>query len=191
MGIELKGWYLLAREGEPSFRYRVTPSACSPFDLVAVIPWHLKNVLSGVPVVYEPYIERARYVAEYRNYWWQHVRGAKGDVTIKPPVGEVRPYPPPKVEINDSATRDTGGNFGRIARIRIMDDYVESMLAKRISGIEARHWVQFFRMYAEAADPQVISQRLATEFARISPSISAHAAVRLADVVRELCELLK
>ena len=31
MGIELKGWYVLAKEREPSFRYKVTPAACSPW----------------------------------------------------------------------------------------------------------------------------------------------------------------
>ena len=54
LGIELKGWYLLSKEREPSFRYTVTPSACAPQDLLVVVPWHLKNVLSGEPVVYEP-----------------------------------------------------------------------------------------------------------------------------------------
>ena len=63
LGIELKGWYLLSKEREPSFRYTVTPSACAPQDLLVVVPWHLKNVLSGEPVVYEPYIEQAHYVA--------------------------------------------------------------------------------------------------------------------------------
>ena len=29
MGIELKGWALLAKEGEPSFRYTVTRDACA------------------------------------------------------------------------------------------------------------------------------------------------------------------
>ena len=31
MGIELKGRYVLAKEREPSFRYKVTPAACSPW----------------------------------------------------------------------------------------------------------------------------------------------------------------
>ena len=31
MGIELKGWYVLAKEREPSFRQKVTPAACSPW----------------------------------------------------------------------------------------------------------------------------------------------------------------
>jgi hypothetical protein len=35
MGIELKGWYLLSKEGVPSLRFQTTPAACSPFDLIA------------------------------------------------------------------------------------------------------------------------------------------------------------
>ena len=53
-GIELKGWYLLSKEGEPSFRYQVTPSACSEQDLLVVVPWSLKNVISGKPQVFSP-----------------------------------------------------------------------------------------------------------------------------------------
>lgn len=41
LGIELKGWFLLAKEGEPSPRYRVSPNACNPWDLICVIPWYL------------------------------------------------------------------------------------------------------------------------------------------------------
>ena len=29
MGIELKGWYLLAKEGMPSYRFTVSPDACT------------------------------------------------------------------------------------------------------------------------------------------------------------------
>ncbi|MYG39072.1 MAG: hypothetical protein F4162_09005 [Synechococcus sp. SB0676_bin_10] len=74
LGIELKGWYLLSKEGEPSFRYKVTPSACAPQDLLVVVPCHLKTVLSGEPVVYKPYIEQARHVAELRNWFWTNER---------------------------------------------------------------------------------------------------------------------
>ncbi len=54
LGIELKGWYLLAREGEPSLRFLTTPLACSPQDLIAVVPWALSNVISGSLVVFPP-----------------------------------------------------------------------------------------------------------------------------------------
>ena len=54
MGIELKGWYLLSKEGEPSLRFATTPAACADHDLIAVVPWHLSDVLSGTPVITFP-----------------------------------------------------------------------------------------------------------------------------------------
>ena len=70
LGIELKSWYVLAKEAEPSFRYTVTPAACTSWDLLVVVPWHLSNVLSGVPLVDSPGLWSARNVAEHRNHWW-------------------------------------------------------------------------------------------------------------------------
>ncbi|HTU91770.1 MAG TPA: hypothetical protein VMF69_16935 [Gemmataceae bacterium] len=32
MGVELKGWYLLAKEGEPSLRFQATAAACAKQD---------------------------------------------------------------------------------------------------------------------------------------------------------------
>ncbi|MGH2410505.1 MAG: hypothetical protein ACRDGS_09075, partial [Chloroflexota bacterium] len=52
IGVELKGWYLLAKESEPSFRYKVTPMACGPLDLLVIVPWRLKNILSGSPIIH-------------------------------------------------------------------------------------------------------------------------------------------
>lgn len=126
MGVELKSWYLLAKEGEPSFRFTVTPDVCNPQDLIGVIPWALSNVLSGSPIVFKPYVELARDVAEYRNYWWERVREAEGSTKIQSPSGSgVRPYPNARDEISDKAVKDKGKNFGRIARMGIMDEYVE------------------------------------------------------------------
>lgn len=163
MGIELKGWYLLGKEKEPSFRYTVTPAACGLHDLLVVVPWHLKNVLSGVPVVYEPYLEQARYAAEFRNYYWQHQRAstATDKRGITPPAGLVTPYMPPKSKIADKADHDSGGNFGRVARVHgLMEDYTERMLQKRVSGVEAGHWVRFFRAYADSRGRDEVDQKL-------------------------------
>ena len=38
LGIELKGWYLLNKEAMPNLRFRVTPSAINPQDLVCCVP---------------------------------------------------------------------------------------------------------------------------------------------------------
>lgn len=77
MGIELKGWYLLSKEGVGSFRFQVTPAACSIFDLIMIVPWRLSNIMSGTPIASEPWVVSALYAAELRNYWWQHVRQTK------------------------------------------------------------------------------------------------------------------
>ncbi len=41
LGIELKGWYLLAKEAEPSLRFQVTADTCTEQDLIVVVPWAL------------------------------------------------------------------------------------------------------------------------------------------------------
>jgi len=61
MGIELKGWFVLAKEGEPSFRYRASPAVCASQDLMVVYPWTLDEVVSGRPKLLRPFIEEARY----------------------------------------------------------------------------------------------------------------------------------
>jgi len=158
-GIELKGWYLLAKEGEPSFRFQVTPSACAVADLVVVVPWALSNVISGSPRIFTPYIESARYAAEYRNYWWQSLRNAKTDSGISSP-DNVSPYPKKSDRISDLANSDDGGNFGRFSRSGIMDDYIKGIDTQLICGIRADHWREFFALFHEKADLEKIRKRI-------------------------------
>ena len=190
LGLELKGWYLLSKEREPSFRYKVTPAACSPYDLLVVVPWHLKNVLSGEPVVYEPYIEQAHYVAEYRNWWWTNERkttDTEQQRRVAPPRKRVRPYPPPKSNIADRPAKDGGSNFGRIARLTgLMDDYTATMRGQEIAGIAAEHWTLFFRRHAEAKDRDEILQHLTSELAR--EGINRRAATDVAEAIKLIVE---
>ena len=44
LGIELKGWYLLAKEAEPSLRFQVTAGVCTSHDLIVVVPWVLESL---------------------------------------------------------------------------------------------------------------------------------------------------
>lgn len=158
LGLELKSWYLLAKEGEPSFRFTVTSDSCAQQDLVVVVPWVLTNVLAGSPEVLSPFVESARFVAKYRNYWWQHLREAKGDSGIKSPK-EARPYPKGREEIADAPLDDRGKNFGRIARIGLMDDYVRSFDDMPLLGIKLCYWRQFFKSggerYTEACNSKL------------------------------------
>lgn len=152
LGIELKGWYLLSKEGEPSFRYTASRNAATIYDLLVVVPWRLSNVLSGVPVVYEPFIEQAQYAADLRNHYWDHLRGETGVPGITSPPTAV-PYAPAKTKVSDKPADDSGGNFGRVARVpSLMKGYCARLLKTRVAGIDARNWVSFFKTYSDNAD---------------------------------------
>ena len=142
LGIELKGWFLLAKEKVPNFRFRTTAAACAPEDLICVVPWHLSNVLSGVPVVDKPFLIHSRYAAQHRNWWWQHKRKTSGNTAIRIAEG-VTPYPDNQDRILDKPASDSGNNFGRLARTGLMDAYIEQMLDLRLLGIAATEWIRF------------------------------------------------
>ena len=154
-GMELKGWYLLAKEGEPSYRYRATAAACAEKDLLVVVPWYLSNVLSGRPKVLPPFIESAWYAAEYRNYHWEHIRASGGSKVISRPQG-VAPYPSARAKIVDEPKQDRGSNFGRFARTGLMDTYLKQVEQDRIAGIEASYWRDFFKLFQDNSEPAAI-----------------------------------
>ena len=161
-GIELKSWYALSKEGEPSFRYQVTPEACADADLIVIIPWILSDIISGTPKLLRSYTESARYAAEYRNYYWQKSRIEQGkNFNIrKPPEPNRRPYPTSKQEASDEAADDKGGNFGRIARAGILDEYIASLKEQDYLGIKILHWIAFFKAISETRTDAEISRRL-------------------------------
>ncbi len=148
VGIELKGWYALAKEREPSFRYTVTPAVCAPWDLLAVYPWTLSEVISGRPQLFEPYVVSARYAAEYRNWMWQH--GMKSGKNRTVTLSTIDRFYPTKTDaISDQSVRDKGGNFGRIARTGIMDEYLAGIRVEKVSGIPLDAWQRFLSLFRE------------------------------------------
>lgn len=150
LGVELKGWYLLAKEAEPSLRFQTTMDACAEQDLIAVVPWVLGNVISGSPVLFEPFVESARYAAAYRNYHWQHVRRTKQPTGIEAPRG-VTPYPAKSDQILDKPLADGGGNFGRLARTGMMDAYMKKLNDLQLCGINTVYWRDFLKIFQENA----------------------------------------
>lgn len=149
MGIELKGWYVLAKEREPSFRYKVTPTVCAPADLLTVVPWALSNVISGSPRVFSPFVIGACHAAEYRNWHWQYAKGGKGNSSIK--LSSVSGYYPTKSDmIADDAASDKGKNFGRLARTGVMDKYMEDLFDEKLAGIPIAAWQKFLAIFTES-----------------------------------------
>ena len=149
MGIELKGWYLLAKEAEPSLRFQTTVTACAKQDLIVVVPWVLGNVISGSPGLFEPFIEAARFAAAYRNYHWQHLRRTNQLTNIESPQG-IEPYPGKSDQILDRPASDGGGNFGRLARTGIMDTYMKKLDDVRLCGIQTVYWREFLKTFQES-----------------------------------------
>lgn len=188
MGIELKGWYLLAKEAVPSFRYTVTPMACTEWDLLVVVPWCLSNVLSGRPRVLAPGVWSARYAAEYRNYWWQNIRQARSETAIHMPEG-VEPYSG-RVHTVDEPVSDSGHNFGRIARIGIMNDWVDNAIQQPLAGIPARDWAAFLRKHTDGSDPETVWSILDAEAFEALVGASTARAEEIRAAVRRLASLL-
>jgi hypothetical protein len=171
-GIELKSWYALSKEGEPSFRYKIDPDACASADLIVIIPWILSDVISGTPNLLTPYKELAKYVAEYRDYYWQKSRiEREQNYTIHRP-DQVRPYPSSKEEASDEAEDDKGSNFGRIARSGIIDDYTSKIKAQNYMGIKIKHWIQFFKAISETSIDTQINEKIENLKNQIQTDIS-------------------
>ncbi|WP_299520553.1 hypothetical protein [uncultured Serinicoccus sp.] len=163
LGVELKGWFLLAKEGVPSLRYKVAPAACEPWDLVCVVPWYLNNAVAGTAQVTTPWVEQARYAAQWRDHWWEHIRvpkdpSAPRGVAVPP---DAAPYPSKADLVSVVPERDGGDNFGRLPRCRpLMDAFIADALDHTILGIPARDWQAFLHIHSDNADPEVVLAKI-------------------------------
>ncbi len=190
LGIELKGWWMLAKEGVPSLRYYVAAAACTDWDLVCCVPWHLSSAVSGKAVVAEPWVESAKYAALWRDYWWTNVRETSGDHSLTQPT-DPKPYPTKTDSVNVSANEDAGGNFGRLPRCRpLMDEFVESTMRVPILGIETRAWVNFLKSHTDSASSAAVVEQLQRKLTRLDGSIAPDQAERILAQVRVLAALL-
>lgn len=182
LGIELKGWFLLAKEGEPSFRFATSPAACADHDLLVVVPWYLDNVLSGNPAAAEPFVVSARWAAEYRNYYWEYARKVRGkdvDRTIHHPEG-AHPYPTKDVLTLDVPGYDGGGNFGRVARVSgLMDEFVRESNNLEVLGISVGDWNWFLRLHSDQADPVEVREQLFQRLAQRQKNLAEKKIQRL------------
>ena len=162
MGIELKGWFTLAKEGEPSFRYKVSPGCCAPQDLLVIVPWVFKNVISGTPVLMKPIVAEAKFAAEMRNHWWEFIREARctldeRGVTLSEHQGH---YPTKKAKSSDIPIHDRGSNFGRIARVGAFDEEIDAALEAPGAGIPLKYWHKFILLFTDGASQESVEAGL-------------------------------
>lgn len=186
IGIELKGWYLLSKEAEPSMRFKAAAEANTVWDLVCCVPWGLSNVLSGKPIVYKPYIEQAKYAADMRTYYWKHRKNSSKTRNCEISHPSTNPYPKPGSQYVDRPEYDGGNNFGRLARIDgLMTEWISETLNTKTAGIEAKYWISFFRLFSEGKTSKQIEAELETIARKVRSELP-----RTADNVQREEELL-
>jgi hypothetical protein len=152
MGIELKGWFAVAKEGEPTFRYTVNEDVCAPQDLLVVYPWLLSDVVAGTPRLLTPFVAEAKFAAQLRNYHWQNYRSGRGGNSGITLATHRTPYPAQKTDqSSDRADGDGGGNFGRVARYGLLDAFVDSTRKHLAAGIPVAAWLKFFKVFSDSA----------------------------------------
>lgn len=114
-----------------------------------MVPWVLGNVISGSPILFEPFIESARYAADYRNHHWRFIRETKQNTGIDIAKG-IAPYPSKSDQILDRPRYDGGGNFGRLARTGMMDSYIHKLENRQLCGIKTVYWREFLKAFQES-----------------------------------------
>lgn len=184
LGIELQSWFVLAKEGVPHVRYRVTPAACAPHDLVCIIPWHLSDTVAGTAQVVEPWVANARYAAQWRDHWWQFVRQTQDAPGIYHPP-DASPYPV-RAGLVDAVPHDEGGHdFGSLAHCTpLMDDFLDRVSRHELLGIAVRDWYLFLRVHSDIANAADVAGALQAQlYERLGPlnSATAHKVLALLD----------
>lgn len=195
MGIELKGWFVLSKEGEPSFRYKVTPGACASQDLLVVVPWMFSNVISGAPALLRPIVTEAKYAAEMRNYWWEFVRESKDPVDKRGVALAVHQahYPNKNDKSSDVPIKDSGSNFGRVSRIGVFDSDIDSTMEILALGIPLKHWLHFLQLFTDSSDSETIArglQRLSAELG-VKLKLSKEKQAELVAAFQHIAEAIK
>jgi hypothetical protein len=194
MGIELKGWFAIAKEGEPSFRYVASVNACAEADLLVVVPWVFDSVISGRPKLLQPIVTEARYAAEMRNYHWQYLRDTNAPLNERGVVlaAHVGTYPKKNDIYSDRAIKDGGSNFGRIARYGVISDEVTATLAQDALGIPLSAWQRFLSIFSEQSSSGDVQRKLdRIERDLVAPmALTAGQREDVLDRIRAIVELL-
>lgn len=164
LGVELKSWFLLSKEGEPSFRYRTASAACAAADLICVLPWYLNNAVSGKPILTTPWTYPAKAASEFCKRHWTYLRHTDRPETIESrgvdEPANAAPYCDNRESTNYRPRNDPSGNFGRLSRTRLMDGFIKDALKTEILGIPAESWMRFLKIHSEKKDFEKIRKEI-------------------------------
>jgi hypothetical protein len=69
LALEVKSWFVFAGD-DITARFEVAPNIIRPDVRLILFPWHMTNLISGVPRLLAPYIGSAKALAERRDQIW-------------------------------------------------------------------------------------------------------------------------
>lgn len=159
--LEIKSWYVLAREREPSLRITVSKEWCHQADLVVVYPWALSNAIAGKARLFTPFVVGCRTAARVRNAYWSNRGKTAEDKKILLPKGKPSFWPAKGTEFNDTPAHDKGGNFGRLARTGVMNAFISQLFEQQtIADIPLGAWQKFLTVYAATGSLDELTSQL-------------------------------
>jgi hypothetical protein len=80
-----------------------------------------------------------------RNWYWaQRPAPANPKIALSAVTDH---YPTKSDQISDKPEDDAGGNFGRVARSKIMDTYIDEIMSERLLGIPLGEWQKFLKRF--------------------------------------------
>jgi len=109
------------------------------------------------------------------------------DKTIN--VSKVKQHYPTKSDmISDVPAKDSGGNFGRLARTKILDNYKTDLFKERLAGISLSSWQRFLKIFIENSPLEKMDRELENLAASISNDQKANNEknVELIEKIREI-----
>jgi hypothetical protein len=121
---------------------------------------------------------------------WQHGMRSGGDKNITMSSCD-RFYPAKADMISDQPLSDSGGNFGRLARSRIMDEYMEGIRREKLSGIPLDAWQKFLSLFREDRSEESIMRDLDRLTAEAGEGGSALSADDVGQIRAHLLEVVK
>lgn len=163
LGIELKSWFILSKEGEPSFRFKTASEVCGENDLLCIVPWYLNNAVCGNPVLAKPWVIFAKTAAEaVKKYWSEDRNSSESERNVETPDIAKQPEINARNKTNYKPQKDHSNNFGRLARTGIMSKFVEDTLKTDILGIPADNWRRFLKVHTDSKTLQDIQKNIAS-----------------------------
>jgi len=94
--------------------------------------------------------------------------------------------------ISDRPESDGGGNFGRLARAGVIEDYIAELFKEKLAGIQLLAWQRFLSVFTENISSNEIDkalERIARNSASSVPDVKT--ASELAKKFREIAALIE